>query len=339
MVNKSKSALKHQVAYFILAVLVASILGGCSVGTTAKEVWGRAEAKEVDINSKIPGRVLSLTVKEGDLVEKGQILARIDNRDIIAQANQAKAAIQAMEAQRVQASTATSLQGQTAPSAVDAATAQLNKAASDLNLAEADYKRYSKLVKSGSISRQLFDTYEARYEGAKSGYEQAEINLTRAKSGLLQISMSQDNEATIQGRVQQSQAALQQVEVALDETVIKAPFSGIVTAKYVEEGAMVSSGMPLVAIQDTEDNWVNIKVKETELSKYQVGQPIELQGRDGVLRVQGTIVDISKKPEFATYRATNERDDNDIITFNVKIKVNSDKLRPGMRFKIIDEGN
>ena len=101
---------------------------------------------------------------------------------------------------------------------------------------------------------------------------------------------------------------------------------------------MVSSGMPLVAIQDPNDNWVNIKVKETELNKYQVRQSVELQGRDDMLRVQGTIVDVSKKAEFATYRSTNERDDNDIITFNVKIKVNSDKLRPGMRFKVIDEG-
>ena len=99
---------------------------------------------------------------------------------------------------------------------------------------------------------------------------------------------------------------------------------------------MVSSGMPLVAVQDPTDNWVNLKVKETELSKYQINQPIQLQGRDSKLKVQGTIIDISKKPEFATYRATNERGDNDIITFNVKIQINSDKLRPGMRFKVID---
>ena len=72
------------------------------------------------------------------------------------------------------------------------------------------------------------------------------------------------------------------------------------------------------------------------MNKYQIGQPVRLQGRDSALKVQGTIVDISKKPEFATYRATNERDDTDIVTFNLKIRVNSDKLRPGMRFKVVD---
>ena len=129
---------------------------------------------------------------------------------------------------------------------------------------------------------------------------------------------------------------LQQVEVALDETEIRAPFDGLVTTKYVEEGAMVSQGMPLVAIQDPLDNWINLKVKETELSRYSLQQVVRLQGRDNLLTVKGTIVDISKKAEFATYRSTNERNDNDIITFNVKIQVNADTLRPGMRFKLLD---
>lgn len=331
----SKNRINRHTAVFLVAALLAALLGGCA-GTASKEVWGRAEAKEVDINSKIPGRVLALTVKEGDRVEKGQVLARIDSRDIVAQANQAKAAVKALEAQILQASTATSLQDQTAQATVDAAQAQLNRANADLRLAEADYKRFSKLVKSGSVSRQLFETYQARYEAAKSAYDQAEASLAKAQAGLLQVSMSRNNEATALGKLQQSQAALQQVEVALDETEIKAPFAGIITAKYVEEGAMVSTGMPLVAIQDPLDNWVNVKVKETELGKYQIGQKISLLGRDGALKVQGTIADISKKPEFATYRATNERDDTDIITFNVKIRVNSEKLRPGMRFKIVD---
>ncbi|SFL69858.1 HlyD family secretion protein [Pelosinus propionicus] len=329
---------KHQVAYILLVSLISIILGGCSTATVAKEVWGRAEAKEVDVNSKIPGRVLTLMVKEGDHVTKGQILARIDSRDIAAKANEAQAAIKAVAAQVSQASTATSLQSQTAEATVDAAQAQLSKAASDLTLAETDYKRFKKLVESGSVSRQLYDTYNARYEAAQAGYALAETNVTKAQAGLLQVSMSKDTEETALRRMQQSQAALQFVEVALDETEIKAPFDGLITAKYVEEGAMVSIGMPIVAIQDSVDNWINVKVKETELDKYQVGQTVQLQGRDSAVKVQGTITDISKKAEFATYRSTNERDDNDIITFNVKIQVNSDILRPGMRFKLIDGG-
>ncbi len=323
----------------LLLIISATLLTGCGSSTVAPEVWGRVEAKEVDINSKIPGRVVSLLVKEGDRVTKGQILAHIDNRDIVAQVNQSKANIKALDAQTAQATTVTALQDQTAKASLNTAQAQLEKAQSDLALAESDYNRFSELVASGAISKQLFDTYRTKYQVAQAAYSQAQAGLASAQAGLLQTNVNIANEEAMRSKVAQAQATLQQVEVSLDETEIRAPFDGIITAKYVEEGAMVSQGMPLVAIQDPLDNWVNLKVKETELSRYFIQQQVKMQGRDSKLVLDGTIVDISKKAEFATYRATNERGDNDIITFNVKIQVNSDKIRPGMRFKLMDGGN
>ena len=103
---------------------------------------------------------------------------------------------------------------------------------------------------------------------------------------------------------------------------------------------MISQGTPLVAIQDPLDNWVDLKVPETQLASYQLNQQVELVGRDGKTKVQGVITDISKKSEFATQRATSERgDDSDIISFNVKIQVNSEVLRPGMRFRLAGEAS
>lgn len=117
--------------------------------------------------------------------------------------------------------------------------------------------------------------------------------------------------------------------MSLDETEIKAPFDGVITEKYVEEGSMISNGTPLVAVQDPTDNWVDIKVPETQLARFALGQEITLVGRDGETKVTGTITDISKKAEFATQRATSERGDaTDIVSFNVKIQIDSPLLRP-----------
>lgn len=331
--------LMRGLVYTLLLIMSGTLVAGCGNSTTTPEVWGRAEAKEVDINSKIPGRVVSLLVKEGDRVTKGQVLAHIDNRDIVAQMNQSKASINALDAQTAQAATVTVLQDQTAKAALHTAQAQLEKAHSDLALAENDYNRYSELLASGAISKQLFDTYRTKYQVAQAAYSQAQAGIATARAGLLQTNVNTANEEAMRSKVAQAQAILQQVEVSLDETELRAPFDGIITAKYVEEGAMVSQGMPLVAIQDPLDNWVNLKVKETDLSRYSIQQQVRIQGRDSNLVLEGTIVDISKKAEFATYRATNERGDNDIITFNIKIQVNSDKIRPGMRFKVMDGGN
>lgn len=324
------------IVHILMLTMVSMMIAGCGGTGASQEVWGRAEAKEVDINSKIPGRVIALLVKEGDLVKKGQLLARIDKRDIVAQSDQAQANIKALEAQTAQASSVTELQDQTAKAGLNTAIAQKEKAKSDLSLAESDYNRFKKLVAAGAISTQLFDTYQTKYQVAQASYTQAQAAVVAAEAGLLQTQVNTANEAAMRSKVAQARAALQQIEVSLDETEIRAPFDGIVTTKYIEEGAMVSTGMPLVAVQDPCDNWVNLKVKETELSKYAIGQNVNLQGRDSKLNLAGTIVDISKKAEFATYRATNERGDSDIITFNVKIQINSEKVRPGMRFKLID---
>ena len=103
---------------------------------------------------------------------------------------------------------------------------------------------------------------------------------------------------------------------------------------------MVSNGTPLVAVQDPTDNWVDLKVPEPQLEDFTVGQDITLVGRDGKTQVMGTITDISKKAEFATQRATSERGDaSDIVSFNVKIQINSPVLRPGMRFRLAGDAS
>lgn len=323
----------------LIMLLAAGMVSGCSKPASApSEVWGRAEAKEVDINTKIAGRVVELLVKEGDRVERGQLLARIDNRDLVAKADQARAGIKALEAQFSQAGTVTNLQDQTSQASLAVAQAQLNKAQADLALSEKDYSRFKDLAASGAVSQQALDNYRLKYEVAQASYAQAQSSLTAAQAGLLQTQANRDNEAAVQGKIAQAQAQLQEMQVYLDETEIRAPFAGIVTTKYVEAGAMVSTGTPIAAIQDPHDNWINIKVKETELSKYQVNSIVNVEGKDPGLKLSGTIVDISKKPEFATYRATNERNETDIITFNVKIQMNSEQVRPGMRFRLVNGG-
>lgn len=258
---------KKALAAVSCLVLAALLAAGCSLQKeeASDELWGRADAKEIDINSKVAGRVISLRVKEGDQVQKGEVIAYIDQRDLLAQKAQAEANIKALEAQVRQSGVVTDLQDSTSKSQVDTASAGLDSA---------------------------------------------------------------------QKKLEAAQAQLQQIEVSLDETEIKAPFDGVITAKYVEEGSMISLGTPLVAIQDPTDNWVDFKVPETKLNDFHVGDVLQLQARDGVTRVQGTITDISQKSEFATQRATSERgDDTDIISFNVKVQVDDPALRPGMRFQ------
>lgn len=324
----------------VLSVLLVLVSVGCGSNAENKVEWGRADAKEIDVNSKIAGRVVELLVKEGDEVRAGQVIARIDKRDLEAKKAGYEANIAAIRAQQLQAASVTSMQTGTTQSALAAAQHAQAKASSDLALAQADYERYSELVASGAVSRQTFEQFQAKYEVAQATYEQAGASVRQTQAALCQRDVDVANEAATAKKLEQAQAALQEVEVSLDETEIRAPFDGVVTEKYVEEGSMVSNGTPLVAVQDPTDNWVDLKVPETQLADFAVGQDITLVGRDGKTQVTGTITDISKKAEFATQRATSERGDaSDIVSFNVKIQINSPVLRPGMRFRLAGDAS
>ena len=327
------------IAILLSALLVLASLG-CGSQAESKVEWGRADAKEIDVNSKVAGRVVELLVKEGDEVKAGQVIARIDKRDLEAKKAGYEANIAAIEAQQLQAASVTSMQTGTTQSALAAAQHAQDKAASDLALAQADYQRYSDLVASGAVSRQVFEQYQTKYEVAQSTYGQAGASVRQAQAALGQRDVDTANEAATAKKLEQAQAALQEVEVSLDETEIRAPFDGIITEKYVEEGSMISNGTPLVAVQDPTDNWVDLKVPETQLADFRVGQDLTLVGRDGKTKVTGTITDISKKAEFATQRATSERGDaSDIVSFNVKIQINDPVLRPGMRFRLAGDAS
>lgn len=328
------------ISTIVYGIMVLVLLSGCSLqatDTASEQVWGRADAKEIDINSKIAGRVVALRVKEGDVVKKGDVLAYIDQRDLLAQKAQAEANIESLEAQVRQYDTVTVLQDRTSHSSLHNAHAGLNTAKSQLDLAEKDFARYEALYQQGAVSKQAFDSYKSRYEVAQATFSQAQAAVDSADAGLMQTAVNTANVDAVKQKLEAARAQLEQLEVSIDETEIKAPFDGVITAKYIEEGSMISMGTPLVALQDKTDNWVDFKIPETKLKKYAVGQTVTLRSRDESKTLQGTITDISKKSEFATQRATSERgDDTDIITFNMKVQVNDAYLRPGMRFQLIE---
>lgn len=133
--------------------------------------------------------------------------------------------------------------------------------------------------------------------------------------------------------LQQAQAAYEEVQTYLNDATVKAPIAGIITSKSVEKGEMVSSGMPLVTITNLKDVWVEVKVRESAINQFKLGEiiPIKVLGVPD-RTYQGKITYIAAKPSFATERAYQEKGEKDLVAFGMKIKLdNSDlMLRPGM---------
>lgn len=178
--------------------------------------------------------------------------------------------------------------------------------------------------------RAAMDNAQSAYEAAGAAVAAAQVSLDRkAANGEIERAQRQQLEA-LRGK-------LDAVALSERETEIRAPFDGVITKKYVEEGALVSPSVPLFSIQDSRDNWVDFKVKETELSQFHVGDPVVLVGRNRDVTISGQIESISRKADYATVKATNERGDADIITFNVKVRTNSPDVWPGMRWQLVGD--
>jgi len=297
---------------------------------------GVIEAKEVSINTKIPGKIGKINIEEGQSVNAGDLLVEISSDELLAKKEQTKALIKAAQA------TYKAAEGQ-----VKAANSMLEKAqngARDQEIAQAEtycnlmektYERVKKLHEKGAVSEQKKDEVKAQLDIAKQKLSMAKEgarseDISGAQALVAQaLSMKQ----AAQGKIDQAKAGLEEVNAYLKDTKIVSPINGTITALNADEGELVSTGMSIATVTNLDKTWVEAKVEENKLKNIKMGQEVDVKVpgySDEVIK--GKVVRINKKPDFATKRATNDNGDFDIIAFGVKIEIdNKDKvLRPGM---------
>jgi len=167
------------------------------------------------IAARTMGTVLQVTAKEGEFVKRGQLLAQLDDREMISHCNAAQAA------------------SQSASAGVAQATNALAAAQAQADVMQKTYDRFVYLKEQKSVSPQEFDEINAKQQAAQAGLEQAKAGLKQAEAGSTQA---------------QSEAKAAQ-EVA-SYTRIVAPFDGRVTRRTVEPGSLVAPGTPLFVVED-----------------------------------------------------------------------------------------
>lgn len=342
-----------------LLLAMTAAASGCSSGRGETTVAGTVEARQVDVNTKVPGRVARLLVREGREVRRGQVVAEIDRRELEAKEKEAlaaveaakatvekaRAAMKAAEAALNKASAALTVSRETSAALVGRAEAALKKAQEDLALAEKSYQRVKSLYDAGAATAQQMDEASNRLEAARAALRVAEADLRSARAAAGEVSVREAEVAAARAQRAACQAdlvaaeaaharavaALEEVRTNLEETVITAPADGTVSVINVEEGEIVSAGLPLLTVTDYGDNWVNVKVPETLLAGIHLNQRVRVTAPGLPDRVfSGVVESISRKPEFATFRATNDRGEKDIVSYRVKVRLNEPRLWPGM---------
>ncbi len=219
------------------AVEIATVAAAYpSASVSALNATGRVvAARRASVSSKGTGRLEWLGVQEGQRVTEGDIIARLENRDVAAEREQAAAQVQV-------------------------ARANLAQGQADLEDAQAAFKRAQDLAQQKFIAGSALDTAEARYNKARAAID------------------------TLRAQIAVAQANYRSADVAFDQTLIRAPFTGMVLTKSANVGDIVTpfsaaagTTGAVVTMADMETLEVEADVSEASIAKITVGQPAEIQ--------------------------------------------------------------
>ncbi|MFY9820476.1 MAG: HlyD family secretion protein [Thermoanaerobaculia bacterium] len=278
--------------YFVLAVLgVLVIVGGIYGYQTFVFYEHHATTDDAQIDGdidpvlpRVSGYVTEVLVHENQPVHAGDVLVKIDPRDLQAKADQEQAAlVNSQAAVSVAVANVANMRAAQASSRAKAASSQadVTAARTKQEMTAADLARYKTLVAKEEISQQQYDAARAAADSARASAEAsrstAEAALSTAEAATAQIDAAQRQVAAAQASVAMHQATLEAAKLQLSYAVVTAPASGIVSKKAVEVGQYVQAGQPLLAIVEGSDTWVSANFKETQLAKMHPGQAAEIE--------------------------------------------------------------
>jgi membrane fusion protein (multidrug efflux system) len=274
----------------------------------------QVEAHVANVAPRVTGQVKRVLVKDNQVVQAGEVVVELDDRDIAARLAAAradnaaaKAQLHAMQTQLALTqktvdsnlvmakggiSQASAVRGNT-KATIEQSEADLAAARSRRALAALDFERSDKLFSTGAVARAEYDSKkalldqadaavaqaQARIASARSGvdnsvgtYQTARGRLIAAESGPEQIDASRAQVELAQARLDQTAAALEQAELNLSYTKVKAETAGVVARRSVEIGQIVAPERPLMAIVPLDDTWVVANFKEDQIADMKPGE-------------------------------------------------------------------
>jgi HlyD family secretion protein len=311
-----------------IPVQMATVIRGDMRDTV--EITGDLSAlNSAVISPKISGRLMSINIHEGDTVSKGQVVAVLDQGDAIDNLHNAQASLESAKAKLQQAATnldVSKIQTESAirqaEASVKSAQAKLvvartpsrsqerrvaeNKVASmkaQLDQNQADYKRYERLLKRGSVSQSDFDVKKANYLVALANYNsavedlsiideggrkedirsaQSSVDVARGelidrRADAAQVRVKEKEVAAARASVQQAVASVLMAKRELDNTYIRSAISGVVSSRNADPGEVVPAGQKLAAVVDLKSIYLKADVSEQYLGKVRDGQAVSVK--------------------------------------------------------------
>ncbi len=315
-------------AVVIAAVGIVAVVGIFAIHEPKEMITGEVDASEYRVSNKVPGRIDTLYVHEGDRVKAGDTLAHICSPQVEAKMMQAEAVKNAASAQSRKA------KGGARDQQKQMAYQVWQKAKAAVEVYKKSYDRVKGLYEKGVVSAQKYDEVEAQYKVAQADCAAAEQQYLMAQEGA-----QQEDIAAAAALVNQAGGAVAEVQSYLDDSYLIAPSDGEVVEIFAKLGDLIGTGSPVMSILNMDDSWMFFAVREDLLNNINTGDTLQVRlpalGQEAypcqVRRVQAMA-------SYATWRATKTNGQYDVKSFDVKVVPlqHIDGLRPGMTAIVVD---
>jgi len=260
-------------------VIAGMALGGGYYWFTTRGLESTDDAftdgRAISIAPRVAGQVISLDVTDNQFVRKGQPLIHIDPSQFKASRDSAEGALAMAKAQLESEQYGAEIARKNYPALLQQSQAQLAVAEANLYKATADNKRQKNLPKQATTQQEV--------DAAESAYRQAEAQVKLAQAQIIQnspvpqrIGVADSTVGQLKGQVEQAQAQLDQANLNLEWTVVRAPQDGWITKRNVEVGSYVTPGQQIFSIVSPEV-WITANFKETQLDRMRPGQPVKIE--------------------------------------------------------------
>ncbi len=282
---------------------------------------GNIEAHESLVSFKVQGRVVDLPVEEGQSVEPGALLARLDDADYKQKVRIDEASVHVRES-----NLALTLAG-TREQEVKASHQTTLDAQADLQEKKLDYERAQRLFSKDEVSAQDRDLAETALKRAEATFRAVQQRYNEAVEG-----SRKEDIAIARANLKEAHANLGLSRVTLDYTTLRAPSAGVITVRQTELGEVVAPGTPVVTLADLDHIWLRAYIAETDLGRIRWGQDatVTTDTYPGK-QYSGRVSFISSSAEF-TPKSVQTYKERVTLVYRIKIDIDNPnhELKPGM---------
>ena len=230
---------------------------------------GRLEAVDIDIATKLPGRIREVLVKEGDLVHEGQILATMDTRVLESQLRETRAAL---EQARIAIETARS-QVMQRQAEKQAAIALVSQRSTEADATRRRFVRSEELAGKGATSQQVLDDDRARRDGAKAAVAAAEAQLAASDAA---IGTARSQVVGAEAALEATRATIDRIQADIDDSALKAPRGGRVQFRVGQPGEVMAAGGKVLNMVDLGDVYMTFFLPTEAAGRLGIGSEVRL---------------------------------------------------------------